>query len=160
MDFVLLILGITCCIVGVIGSVLPVLPGQSISWLGLLLLYCTTKIPFNYWVLVSTFLIMITISILAYIIPAQGTKKFGGTKYGMYGTTIGLVAGLFFPPFGFVIGPFLGALGGELIANPKAINKAFWSATGSFLGFLTSTLIKLVFCSSVLGLFIFIYFTN
>ena len=103
---------------------------------------------------------MVLISVLDYIIPAQGAKKLGGTKYGIYGTNIGLVAGLFFPPIGFIVGPFLGALGGELIANPKAINKAFLSAIGSFIGFLASTFIKLVFCSSILCLFIFIYFTN
>lgn len=160
MDFILLILGCICCLTGIVGSFLPVLPGPTISWVGLLLLYCTKQVPNNYWVLGITFALMVTITILDYVIPAQGTKKFGGTKYGVYGTNIGLLVGLFFPPLGFIFGPFLGAFAGELLFNPSNKKGALQSATGSFIGFLVSTFMKFLFCCSLLVVFLYVYFTN
>lgn len=146
MDIVLLILGFLLMLVGILGSFLPVLPGPPISWVGLLLLYLTKAVPDNWWVLAITFVIAITITVLDYVIPAMGTKKFGGSKAGMWGTIVGLLVAIFFPvfgPFGIIIWPFIGALVGELLnkANKKTALKA---AFGSFLGFLTGTFMKFV----------------
>ena len=80
MDFLLLILGFVCVVVGIFGSFLPVLPGPSISWVGIVLLYFTDAVPANYWILGISLLISITLVILDYIIPAKGTKKFGGSR--------------------------------------------------------------------------------
>lgn len=160
MDSILIILGLVCCILGIIGSFLPVLPGPSISWIGLLLLYLTKTVSNNYWVLGITFVLMATITVLDYVIPAKGTKKFGGTKFGIWGTNIGLIIGLFFPPIGFILGPFLGAFIGEMIHNSKDTKGALKSATGSFIGFLVSSFMKFVFCLSILFLFLFIAFRN
>lgn len=157
MDLFLLSVGFCFVIAGVLGSFLPVLPGPSISWLGIALLYLTHSVPMNHWILWSTLLITIVISILDYVIPAQGTKKFGGSRYGIWGTNIGLVIGIFAPiPFGFLIGPFLGALIGELIYDFTDPNRALKSATGSFIGFLTSSFIKFIVCVMYLGLFLWI----
>lgn len=160
MDIILIILGLTCCIIGLLGSFLPVLPGPPISWLGLLLLYLTKVVEANYWVLGITLVVTITISILDYTIPAKGTKKFGGTKYGVWGTNIGLLIGLFFPPVGFIIGLFLGAFIGELIYNFKDKKGALKAATGAFLGFLVSSFMKFMVCLSFLLLFVWIMFRN
>lgn len=160
MDFILIILGLTCCIIGLLGSFLPVLPGPPISWLGLLLLYLTKVVETNYWILVITLVVTITISILDYTIPAKGTKKFGGTKYGVWGTNIGLLIGLFFPPVGFIIGLFLGAFIGELIYNFNYKKGALKAATGAFLGFLVSSFMKFMVCLCFLGLFIWIAIAN
>ena len=101
------------------------------------------------------FLIALSIWILDYIIPAMGTKRFGGSRAGIIGTSIGLIIGLIFlGPFGIIIGPFLGALFGELI-NKSEFNKAFKAAFGSFLGFIASTFIKFVIAVIYLGLFVF-----
>ena len=157
MDLILLILGFICIIVGIFGSFLPVLPGPSISWIGLLLLYLTNAIPINYWVLGLSLALTIVISILDYVIPAKGTKKFGGSSYGIWGTNIGLVIGIFIPiPFGFLIGPFVGALIGELIYDFKDHNRALKAAAGSFVGFLASSFMKFVICMMYLGLFVWI----
>ena len=75
-------------ILGIIGSFLPVLPGPFTSWLGLLVLYLMSEIKVSLVTLIITLIIAILIWILDYIIPALGTKKFGGTKAGMIGTTI------------------------------------------------------------------------
>ena len=161
MDIFLLILGFVCMIVGIFGSFLPVIPGPSISWVGLLLLYLTTAVPINYWVLTFSLIITITISVLDYVIPAKGTKKFGGSSYGVWGTNIGLVVGIFFPiPFGFVLGAFLGAFMGELLYNSKDQKRALKAATGSFLGFLASSFLKFVFCMACLGCFVYIFYQN
>ena len=93
------------------------------------------------------------------IIPGKGTKYFGGSKYGVWGTNIGLVIGLFFPPLGFVIGPFLGALVGELIYTNDG-NRALKAAFGSFLGLLASTFIKVVVSLVLLFVFLFVFIAN
>ena len=160
MDVLLLIVGFVLMILGLIGSFLPVLPGVPLSWLGLFLLYFTEKIQSNYWVLGITLIITIIVTILDYVIPAKGTKKFGGTKYGIWGTNIGLILGLFFPPVGFIVGPFLGAFVGELIYNSNDKRGALKAAIGSFIGFLVSTFMKFMVCLSFLFLYIFIAAKN
>lgn len=157
MDILLLILGFACIITGLIGSFLPVLPGPSVSWVGLALLYFTKAVPANYWVLGIALLITVVISVLDYVIPAKGTKRFGGSSYGIWGTNIGLVIGILAPvPFGFLMGPFLGALIGELIYDFKDHNRALKAAAGSFVGFLASSFMKFVICMMYLGLFVWI----
>ena len=157
MDLIIVTLGFICIIVGLLGSFLPVLPGPSISWVGLALLYFTKVVPANYWILGVALLITIIISVLDYVIPAKGTKKFGGSSYGIWGTNIGLVIGIFAPiPFGFLIGPFVGALVGELIYDYKDHNRALKAAAGSFVGFLASSFIKFVICVMYFGLFVWI----
>lgn len=156
MDITLLIIGFLFTLVGILGSFLPVLPGPPISWIGLLLLYLTKAVPDNWWLLGVTLVVALLVVALDYIIPAMGTKKFGGTKAGMIGTTIGLLVALFFPilgPLGIIIWPFVGALVGELLnkADNKTATKA---AFGSFLGFLTGTFIKFLIAIVYLGMFI------
>lgn len=161
MDVFLILIGIVLMIAGVIGSFVPVLPGPLTSWFGLLVLYLTETIQMNYWVLSITLAIAVGIYVLDYIIPAMGTKRFGGSRYGIIGTTIGLLIGLFFfPPFGIIIGPFLGALAGELLYDSKDSKRALKAAFGSFIGFLTSTFIKFIVASVYLGMFFWILIKN
>lgn len=161
MDMILLISGFVCAIVGIFGSFLPVLPGPIISWIGLLLLYLTEKVENNYWVLGITLLFVLIISILDYLIPAKGTKKFGGSSYGIWGTNLGMIVGIFLPiPFGFIIGAFVGAFVGELLYNSQDKNRALKAATGSLLGFLASSFMKFVVCMVFLGWFLLIVWNN
>ncbi|MEH6779684.1 DUF456 domain-containing protein [Maribacter arcticus] len=156
MDIFLLILGFILMLVGIIGSFLPILPGPPISWVGLLLLHFTSVIDMTWTFLGITLAIALLVFALDYVIPAIGTKKFGGTKAGVIGTTVGLVVALIFPvfgPFGIIIWPFIGALVGELLnkADKKTATKA---AFGSFLGFLTGTFMKFLVAIVYLGMFI------
>ncbi|MDB4291871.1 DUF456 domain-containing protein [Maribacter sp.] len=154
MDIALLIIGLLLIFVGILGSFLPVLPGPPIGWVGLLLLHLTKAVPDDWTFLGITAVVALLVFAMDYIIPAIGTKKFGGSKYGMIGTTVGLIVGLLAPiPGGIIIGPFVGAFIGELInnADKKSAAKA---AFGSFLGFLTGTFLKFVTAIIFAGLFI------
>lgn len=156
MDLFLVLLGLILVILGIVGSVLPVLPGPITGWLGLLLLFLTSAIPINYYLLGITLFVAVAIFILDYLIPGLGARKFGGSKKGATGATIGLIIGLVLPiPLGFVIGAFAGALIGELFHDPKDLKRAFKSALGSFAGFLASTTMKLF--TSLIFLVIFSY---
>lgn len=154
MEYVFLILGFLLLVVGFLGSFLPVLPGPPVSWAGLLCLYFVKGIPTDYWFLGITFVVMLIISVLDFILPAKGTKRFGGSKYGIWGTNIGLIIGFFVPiPFGFILGAFIGALAGEFIYDSTDINRVFKAALGSFIGFLAGTFIKILVCFVFLVLF-------
>ena len=143
MDILFLFIGFICIFLGIIGAFLPILPGPLTGWLGLLLLHYTNAVPKDWTFLGITLAVAAFVWIIDYFIPAMGTKRFGGSKYGVYGTTIGLIIGLFVPiPFGILIGAFAGAFVGELIYDSKDTNRALKASFGSFLGFLVSTGIK------------------
>lgn len=143
MDTFLIVIAVILLIVGIAGCILPFLPGPPLAYGSLLLLQFTTKKPFTEEFLIIWAIVTLAVVLADYYIPIWGTKKFGGTKSGVWGSTIGLVLGLFFfPPFGIIIGPFLGALVGELINNQDS-KKAFRSAFGSFIGFIAGTVMKL-----------------
>lgn len=161
MDIVLVILGLVLMIAGIVGSFIPIIPGPPLSWIGLLILHITKAVQYSTTFLVVTFVIAIGIAILDYFIPAMGTKRFGGSRAGAIGTTIGLIIGLItMGPLGLIAGPFGGALVGELVFNQTDSQAAFKAATGSFIGFLASTFIKLVVATIFLGLFIYKVFAE
>ncbi|MEA1873166.1 MAG: DUF456 domain-containing protein [Bacteroidota bacterium] len=158
LEIFLIVLGIILIIIGLIGCVLPVIPGPPISWIGILMLHLTERIQFSTEFLIIWLVIAIVITVVDNIIPVIGTKKMGGTKWGVRGSVIGLIIGLFFGPIGIFIGPFLGALLGEILyfetkagkiknagltTNEKH-KRAFLSALGSFVGLLFGIVLKLI----------------
>lgn len=145
MDALWLILGIILMLGGLAGCLLPLLPGPPLCFAALLILQLRTYPPFTVKFLLIWAAIATVVTILDYVIPLYGTKKFGGSKYGVWGCTLGLLAGLWFGPLGIIVGPFVGAFIGELMANNNS-DKALRSAFGSFIGFLAGTLLKLVVC--------------
>lgn len=156
MDIFFLILAFVLVLVGIAGSVLPAMPGLPISWLGLLVFYCISKITMDWYMLGSMLGVVVIISVLDYLIPGVATKKFGGSKYGVWGTNIGLVFGLLIPvPLGFLWGPIAGAFLGEFMFNRSSTNQSIKAATGSLLGFLASTFMKFVVSIVFLGILIY-----
>jgi uncharacterized protein YqgC (DUF456 family) len=145
MDVLWLTLGVILMLVGLAGSILPFLPGPPLCFLALLIQQLQSNPPYTTQFLLTWAAITVVIVALDYVIPLYGTKRFGGTKYGMWGCAIGLVAGLWLGPVGLVIGPFIGAFVGELIGNAGS-QHAFQAALGSFAGFVLGTLLKLVAC--------------
>lgn len=143
MDILWLVIAILLMIAGLIGCLLPFLPGPPLSYIGLLVMQLRSDAPFTTKFLWIWAAITVVVTVLDYVIPLYGTKRFGGTKYGIWGCTIGLVVGLFVPPWGLIIGPFIGAFIGEVIGNTNS-EHALKAAFGSFLGFLFGTLLKLI----------------
>ena len=122
MDIFLFILSITFMIVGIIGSIVPVLPGPLSSWLGLFIFSNIEGVEVNNSIIVLTLIIAITIFILDYLIPLYTSKKFGASKFGIIGASIGIIIGLFLPPLGIIFGAIIGAISGELFLNKTLYN--------------------------------------
>lgn len=144
LDIILTILGAVLIIVGILGCILPVLPGIPLSYVGILLLHFTSMVEFSTQFLIIWGIIVIIVQLLDYYVPIWGTKKFGGGKKGAWGSAIGIGAGIFIlPPWGIIIFPFVGAVIGELIDN-KELNIALKAGFGAFIGFLAGTVMKLI----------------
>ena len=160
MNSFLLILSVILIITGLIGSFIPIIPGPITSWFGLFTLSQIQNFPNNNTLLITTFVIGITIFILDYFIPIIGSKYFGGSKYGIIGTSIGLLIGLISPvPFGIIIGAFLGALIGEILEG-KQLSEGIKPAMGSLIGIITSSIIKFFTAVSFLVIYIILVITN
>ena len=145
MDIFLLVIAALLILVGIVGCIVPGLPGVPLAYAGLWIAQAAERIDFSWQMLLVWGIVTIVVSILDYIVPAWGTKQFGGTKYGVWGSTIGVFAGLFFGALGVIIGPLVGAVIGELIGG-KEVAEALRAGWGSFIGLLFGTIIKLVCC--------------
>ena len=144
MDYFLITLGILIALTGILGCFLPFLPGPPLNYVSLLLLHFTANHQFSTRFLVIWAIVTVVVVLIDYLIPVLGTKKFGGSKHGVWGSVVGLIAGLFiFPPIGIIIFPFAGAVVGELIAG-KDTGSALKAGFGSFVGFLAGTILKLI----------------
>jgi uncharacterized protein YqgC (DUF456 family) len=148
MDYVLIILAIILMIAGVLGCFLPAIPGPPLNFAGLILAHLSRFAEFDISTLAILGGITVAVLILDYVVPAWGTKRFGGSKYGIWGSIIGLIIGTFFISIGplglvgIIGGPFLGAYIGEIIGG-KNSQSALRAAFGSFIGFLAGTFMKL-----------------
>lgn len=145
MDVFLLILGIILLLVGLVGCVVPFIPGPPLGFLALLALHFTSWVQFSSKLLWTAAILAVVVTLLDYVVPAWGTKKFGGSKAGVWGASLGLVVGLFLGPAGIVLGPFAGALVGELLVNANG-SQALRSAFGAVIGLFAGVLLKLVVC--------------
>lgn len=153
METILIVLGAICIIAGFVGSFLPVVPGTPVTYGGLLILQLATS-PFSTSFLLWWLLIVIVLQVLDNVIPIYGTKKFGGSAYGVWGSIAGMVVGLFFAPIGIIVGPLAGAFIGELIGG-KTSDRALKSAIGSFVGLMANTLLKVI-ASGIMGYYFFV----
>jgi len=160
MNSILLIFSAGLIITGLIGSFLPIIPGPITSWLGLLAIYQIQDFSASNTLLTITFVLAITIFIADYFIPVIGSKYFGGSKYGIIGTSVGLLIGLLSPiPFGIIIGAFLGALIGEYFGG-KSISEGIKPAIGSLVGIISSSIIKFITGFSFLVIYITLIIRN
>jgi len=160
MNSILLIFSAGLIITGLIGSFLPIIPGPITSWLGLLAIYQIQDFSASNTLLTITFVLAITIFIADYFIPVIGSKYFGGSKYGIIGTSVGLLIGLLSPiPFGIIIGAFLGALIGEYFGG-KSISEGIKPAIGSLVGIISSSIIKFITGFSFLIIYITLIIRN
>ncbi len=145
MDIFLLIVAFLLMLVGIIGCIVPGLPGVPLAYAGLWVAQATDRIDFSWQMLLVWGIVTVVVSVLDYVVPAWGTKRFGGTKYGVWGSTIGVFVGLFLGPWGVIIGPLAGAILGEMLGG-KQVEEALKAGWGSFIGLLFGTVLKLICC--------------
>lgn len=149
MELLFISIGIILILLGLAGAFLPVIPGLPFSYAGLLVIHFSGVAQFSTFFLVAWGIVVVSILILENALPAYTTKKFGGTVYGVTGSTIGMILGiLFFPPLGFFPGTLIGAFVGEMIYK-QDVQVAFKSAWGSFIGFITGTVIKVTVAAMI-----------
>lgn len=145
MDVFLSIMAFLCCLVGIVGCIVPVLPGPVLSYAGLFCAYAcsySTLTPAVMWLWAGA---TAAVTAADYFLPGYMARLFGGTRAGMVGATAGMIVGLFAGGLiGIVVGPFVGAVAGELLNDRSEIGRALVVGVGSFLSFLVGTGIKLI----------------
>ena len=140
----MIIAAILCGLVGIIGSVVPVLPGPALSFVGLICASLTDDSTISTTKLWTWGIITLIICILDYILPGYFSKMFGGSKAGITGATIGVFIGLFMGPMGIILGPFVGAVAGEMFNQSRPLSEAIKVGFGSLISFIVGTGLKLI----------------
>ena len=152
LDWTLVTVGILLLILGFVGCVVPCLPGPLLGWCALLsIAFSRFAIP-TVWLVVAG-VVMAIATVLDYVVPALGARKFNCGKLGVFGCVAGTIIGLFFMPIGLLVGPFLGAMIGELLAG-KEVRQSLKGAVGAFLGYAAGILLKLICCGSLAAVFV------
>ena len=145
MDVLIIVFSFLLLIGGIAGCVLPVLPGLPLAYAGLLLLHFTGMATFSTSQLIGWLIIVVVLQVVDYITPLLGSKYSGGTDFGNRGCIAGTILGFFFMPWGIILGPFIGAVAGEMLGG-RNLPHAIKSGIGSLMGFLLGTLLKVVVC--------------
>ncbi len=141
-------------ITGVFGLLFPALPGAIFIWLGITLygiLNPAVNWPISFYIVQG--LLALSTYVVDYLATIWGVRKFKGTKAGAIGAVIGMMFVFVIGPFGLILGPFLGALAGELLAGGE-LKQALTSGFGSFVGFIVALFIRLLICGIMLSWFI------
>ena len=135
--------------IGTIGCFLPVLPGPPIAYVALFLALARGdhSLP-GVSAFVITGLVVASVLVLDWIVPALGAKKFNCSRVGMFGCFVGTIVGLFFLPFGVVLGPFIGALAGEMLSG-KPFGLSLKGAFGALLGYAFGVVLKVTCCGFI-----------
>ena len=155
MELTFIILGIVCLVIGFLGCILPSLPGPPLTYCALLLLHFSQTEPvFSLFFLIAFACAVIIVSVLDFLIPLVGVKMYGASKYGIWGSLIGMIVGLiFFPPFGMIFGILIGAICGELMAG-RSSGTALKTGFVSFAATVSTMFLKLAISSVLTFYFI------
>lgn len=149
---ILFFIAVLVALAGIVGCLLPVLPGPALSFVALLIV----ELAKNGEAFSTTFLVImgaaaVLMTVLDYVVSMAGAKKYGASKFGLWGSVIGMLIGLvFFPPLGIFVGALLGAIAGEVVTGKKA-KEALRVGWGVFIGNLTGIVLKLAYCLTALA---------
>ena len=150
-DWVLITLWILLIFGGLVGSVAPILPWPVLSMIGLLIIQRSQKVQFSRSLMVIMMIAVVVSMVLDYYLPIRWTKRYGGTKAWVLGSTIGMVLGIFvLPPFGVIIFPCVWAFFAEYYVSKLHGEAALKAARWSFVWFMIGTGYKLVLCGWML----------
>lgn len=143
-EIAVIIIGVLLSVMGLIGCILPAIPGPPLNYVAILLIHFTGLAEFSNRFLITYLLLNIAVVIFDYVLPVYGAKFYGASKKGIWGSIIGLIIGLiFFPPFGMILGVLLGAIFGELIAG-KSESEALKAGFATFVASLIMIIAKLI----------------
>lgn len=143
-EVIIVIIGIVLSLAGLIGCIIPALPGPPLNYLAILLIHFTEIAEFTNRFLIIYFLLNVAVIVFDYALPVYGAKLYGASKKGIWGSFIGLVLGLFFfPPFGIIFGALVGAVIGELLAG-KNESEALRAGLATFATSLVMIAAKLI----------------
>ena len=145
MDILLMVFAFLLLVASIVGCALPVLPGPPLAYAGILLLHLTDKVQFTTHQLIIWLVVVIVLQVVDYITPLLGSKYSGGTSFGNRGCIAGTILGMFFMPWGLIVGPFVGAIAGEMMGGQN-LTQAIRAGIGTLLGYLFGTLMKVIVC--------------
>ena len=140
LQLALFALGILLLAAGAVGCVVPVVPGPLLAYCALLARFACGGIGTGR--LAAGAVVVVAVAIVDYVLPAVFARRFNCTGWGVFGCAVGTVAGLFFMPAGILLGPFLGAVAGELVAG-RRLGPAVKGGFGALVGFAASSGVKL-----------------
>ena len=154
--YILYIVSILLILLGLAGAILPAIPGIPLVFGGMLLAAWTDHFQHIGWVTLTLLGVLSLFAMLIdFLAGMLGAKRVGASGWALFGAAVGTIVGLFFGVPGLLLGPFVGAVAGELLAGSK-INKATKVGIGTWLGLLFGTLLKLALCFTMLGIFLFV----
>jgi len=151
-----LIVGAVLVVLGIVGSIIPALPGPTLSFIALLILYLVKgSTVFSTTMLIFFAITMIILVFLDYLAPIVGAKFFDATKNGIVGAVIsGFLGVVFFPPLGIFLGPFVGAVIGEMMGGKK-LEESLRAGLGIFLGSVSVIVLQVIF-STLVAIYFFV----
>lgn len=131
-------------LLGLAGSILPILPGPPLSFIGLFLLALLKHFlpPLTPTLVIILAIVTILVVVMDYIIPLLGAKKYGASKWGVWGSVLGLAIGIFWSPFAMLVGAFIGAVVVEWLMGKKK-GEALRAGWGVVMGTLFATILRL-----------------
>ncbi|OGQ11517.1 MAG: hypothetical protein A2026_02160 [Deltaproteobacteria bacterium RBG_19FT_COMBO_46_12] len=140
-----LVIGSLLILLGLAGSVLPVLPGPTLSFIGLFLVALIRHFspPLTPTLIIFMLIITIAVTVIDYFIPLIGAKRYGTSKWGIYGSIVGMILGAFFSPLGMLLGALIGAVSVEWMVSRKE-KQALKAGWGIFIGSIFGSILKLV----------------
>jgi len=155
LEILAILIGSLLMLLGLIGSVLPILPGPPLSFIGLFLLALVKKFspPLTPALVILLGIVAVVMIAMDYVLPLLGAKRYGSSKWGVLGSVLGMLIGMFLSPLAVLLGAFFGAVVAEWLAG-KTKGESFRAGWGVMMGTLFATIVRLGFAGLMIYYFI------
>ena len=144
LEGITIVIGSILMVLGLAGSILPILPGPPLSFIGLFVLALLKHFspPLTPTLVIILAIVTILVVVMDYIIPLMGAKRYGASKWGVWGSVLGMAIGIFWSPFAMIAGAFIGAVVVEWLVGKKK-GEALRAGWGVVMGTLFATILRL-----------------
>ncbi len=144
LEGIAIVIGSILILLGLVGSILPILPGPPLSFIGLFLLSLEKHFspPLTPTFLILMAVVTILVTAIDHVIPLIGAKRYGASKWGIWGSVVGMMIGIFWPPLGMLVGAFIGAVVTEWLIHKKK-GEALRAGWGVVVGIFWGLVLKL-----------------